>query len=1839
MLKKGKETASPSEKEDSRESSGTGWFGSHWGAVSVCVIVLIALLLRTVFAYGISAGSDFALSGGTGAQYHLHVIESILNGSYAIGADSAVNYPVGGLNVNPPLVDFIAAGIASFTSPSAALGGLNPVLGALTCIPVYLIGKEMFGSKTIGVVAALIFAFLPLPISSSVFSNGTEYALAAFLAAFMSLFLVKAAKALDEEDGRKSAIVNGVIAGVLLGLCALTWNGFGVLFAVVAAALLLQIVVRRIGEKDMRQPFLVYAIVMVIGIAMAAAYYIPAGLWDAVFSGPCLLTVLTLVFAAAFVALGGKSWVITIPSLVIAFVAVLVVMYFAVPDLFSALVAGNIPYVGEMKELVSSRVSMSNVASYYGWLTMWLPLCLAFYETYVFIRKDRSSLRLFTAVWLYMMFFAVWSSYGTAAAVGCVFGVGSAAALVKLVKYAKVREWFSEIRSSGLSKGLRKLIKPLPFATVLIVALLVVTPNLVYGLDAGVPTNDSSNVLYNGNTQYFIKTGDDYPIGKILESQEGVEKSGALASWIDYTYDTVNGAGFKSVTDSTGNGTAAVSHMLLSDGSAGAISSMIMRIMLAHDINEFESDFTDAKVYNQIKTYHDDCDALYNEIRTNAAEYGKIKSDISRENALYLASVKEMTDNMSVVDLSKTYDSICARAGQKISYVLLDPAMLPLQYNGGDHFSTLAYFADYSSDSYGAAPEFYSYNPYYGYTNYTDSMYDSFLWKAYIGPSAEEAGISSTYSYLYSLSMSDGTVAASPEGMAGFQMSKWIVRYSAEKDPKSDDWTYLNYADAVNLQKKEGGVINYLSSYILYEYVGSSATSLSGALRTEAGVPADYVDGMVAELYVHNSVAGKQVLVSSDVVRDGKYSLSLPSDAQGYTVVLKSGDVEVASFKDHVPAVYTLPAVSVDGTFAIDGQPVAGKDVKLVFQNASASKAKYEVNTSDGTFAMNRVVEGQYAMTAYDSSGAKISTSDVVIVSGDGKTVSGLSIAPTTKKLTATVKDINGQPVGSGRVVATDTSTGLQYSAPVEDGTAVINLMAGTYTLQMVDGYTVMNTSTYTISNSDRSASLTAYPAFDVDLSGLGALVFSSGDFSTVSYDGKVSLPRSLATDLLHYTISGVNGDKIVLGFYNGSLVLNEYAPVKVKGVLKNGDSAVSGNVYLVNSIGQTVTAVAKSDGSFAMAVPAGSYQMFADNGSMKVYAGILQVDSDKDLGDIPLVDGRRVTVTLRYTSGTSSGSVGLPYVAAKINYTYEGVDYTMYSMTNTSGQVIFRLPVSIDSKVVFNGGLLDNEYFRGTDLESTVHGSTSSSATYVTFSQFASPLPKNYVKQVSVTSEYAATLTPYSSGDDITFAAGETKTINSGQYTAKVDSSGWYFNDTVYAYPGQSVFTGLEPMKAHAVKVTKNDGDVISVNTSDDDATFFESDGTYYFKDGYVYYLKSVSSTDSDVRFATVDLTSEYSVSTIDMAANVAPMTVTGTIGAAANGDLLVSSGGVSIFASIENGQYSVKLPSTMTSAQFKVDAKETVSDMEYVYSASKTVSGLRDGSVVNIAVTGEGSEVEDEDAKFSAAVDYANFSAGKARVDVSINNKSDYATTYVISSGKAWSLDKAVSVLVAPGETKTVTVEGVYDDQVYAVGSEGISVVVTDISGAGSKTIQIKENSAPKVGSKGVIIVSAGERSGEVEGSLDKISATEYMYAVTVSNLDNYSKEVKFTVPSVSGWSVTISDEDGYVIRDSGSSFTIYGLETKVFYVKYMVDGDGTGLVVPSANVTVECDGTTKVLSISPADVKVTVDSMEADGDDVFNSRSGMPVGVWFLLAVGILLLIAVFWLGSKRGVFSRK
>ncbi|MDO5853290.1 MAG: hypothetical protein Q4Q62_04410 [Thermoplasmata archaeon] len=1840
--------------------------------------MIVAFLLRFVFAYGISADGSFALSGGSSAQYHLHVVESLLNGTYSF-TDSSVNYPVGGSLYIPPVMDFLAAGLAAVlqgsmgtsVAASFSLAMLNPIIGALVCIPVYLIGKEMF-DKTIGVVAALIFAFLALPISTTVFSSGNEYALASLFVAFMAYFAVKMVKAADaEESGRKGILKYGILTGVFLMLAALTWNGFRIVLVLLVVAMVLQAVVLRVRGRDFTDITIGYAAAILIGTLVPAAYYIPAGLMDSVYSGPLLIAIFSVVFTFALVALRQKPWVTTIPALIVVFAVACIVMAFAVPDLLNDFLFGNSVYSNSIMAALTSgtSVSLSAVASYYGWLTMWLPLCVAIYEAYVFLRRERTATRLFIAVWMFVMFVSAWTSYANAAVIGAVFGVGSAAAIVMVIREANLRDWWANIKTAGFPGCFRKLIKPLPFVSVIVVALLVVVPNVSFAVDAGQSTNDESDAYYSGNTTYTIKTGDSYPLGNVWSYYEDKDKSGAIAAWIDYSYDAVNLGGFDSVSDNLGNGATAVANMYLADSSAGTIAASIIRIMMSDTSVNYSGSFTDSTVYQTVISYINDPSLAKAAIEADPETYGNVRSDLNDESAVYLAGIEAITSGMSLNDIMSTYDNVCSASGDSIDYVLVDGSMLALYYGDGDIFSTIAYFAGYSVDSYGAATEYYSYNTYYGYTTYTDAMYETVLWKALIGLSADEAGYSSAYSYLSALALSDGSDSSAKAvpgyGLTGYTVSQWYVLYNPDSDAtsSSDGWEYMDGYEAIELQKESGGVINYLAAIVVLEYTGSSSTSSTEqvTITSDSGP----VTGATVTVYSLDGTFGRFVQYSqTSVSSDGTYDVIVPTEGT-YYVEIAIGDVVLQTVYDEVPATVNVSNSTASGQVQIGGVLYDAEAMLLELTGDSASAS---VTVTNGEFSLN-ILPGTYSYVLYGEDGTSLGTGTITLYPG---TMTGLVITPTTYTITVTVNDIYGNTVDGSSyddtpvVYATDTTTGAQFSAEVTDaGTAVITVIPGTYTLSMGNGLTSITSTTHTVSSSNRTATITSYSSESVSISGSGlpsGIVFtvSAGTFSTTSYtDGSriyVDIPVGLATDDVQYSVYGVYGSTMYYGVYTGgsSVTVSSSSYTTVSGQLKDGSDGVEGTVTLMSSSlsGFQLVYATDDEGNFTALVPAtGTYTVYAHNGSDKVYFGTVST-SDTTTGlELSLDDGRRITQYFRYDSSTSDGNENLPFVLMSATFTYNDVSYTIYTMTNTSGVGYFYIPDNVEATVYINGGSLDNDYFYAPELTRSVSSGTSSSSdTEIIYYYGYSESEENYVKQVSYRAQYAFTYVFYDDDDEeeVSVTAGQTVTLCPGQYTITVDgSTGYYFSGTAYLYPGASDFTGLDVVEVVTVNVTKNDADAISITS--EEGTYYSFNGGYYMAVGYDYYVTSTNSSGDStlIKQAYLDFTSgSANAVTLDMTAVDAQMTITGYVGAVADGTLTVtytnsSGAAAAVEVTVTDGAYSIVLPSTATSVDVSASVSMTDDDdEEHWFSATGTFTGLADGAVRNLAViTSDAPASEDEDEpEFEVEITSANFAGGSASVTFTITNNTDSAKTYLVSTGSGWSLNEATYVTVNANGSQSTTVTGSYDATKVAPGSDGVTLVVTDINGSLTVTEKITTNSSTASSGAGMEIY----QSGEGEASHDRVSGSQYMYALTFVNSDTAAKSVTITTTAVSGWYITVMDADGTYVGSLGDTITIYGLQTVTYYVVMMqtgIDAGSSASTVPSVSVTVAVSGAaSEVISLSPVSVDVDTSDGTVSGGDSMDKRSGVPAGLWFLLAVIILMVIAVFWLASKRGVFSR-
>ena len=454
-------------------------------------------------------------------------------------------------------------------------------------------------------------------------------------------------------------------------------------------------------------------------------------------------------------------------------------------------------------------------------------------------------------------------------------------------------------------------------------------------------------------------------------------------------------------------------------------------------------------------------------------------------------------------------------------------------------------------------------------------------------------------------------------------------------------------------------------------------------------------------------------------------------------------------------------------------------------------------------------------------------------------------------------------------------------------------------------------------------------------------------------------------------------------------------------------------------------------------------------------------------------------------------------------------------------------------------------------------------------------------------------------------------------------------------------------------VNVTNAETDIVSVSTTD--GSYHRFDGGYYLEVGYEYYFTSTNTNDDghgNIAYGYLDLTDVTDGTyTIDMTASQHRMQVIGYVGTVADGTITVSYEyrGMTVKHDFDvtNGAYTLTLPADVSSVEVSVEVNATIDSEDVYYYATGEFTGLAlvetDGTVTaqvrNISVL-TGDAPVDEDAEqpgFTSEITGAVFSNGNVSIDVSITNNTDRDMTYLITGGSDLSLNSAFSLNVPANSTASTTVYGTYDANRVAPGSSGMTLTVADINGTDTQTMDV-DMGGDTSASIDVEVFKAGD---DDRAASNRVSAYQYMYAVTVVNNNVYTHDVTINVPNVpSGWYVTIVDESGRTIAENGATFQAPGLQTSVYYVKLMLLEPGQdSTAVPSITANVTVGSHSETLSLSAGSIDVSTDDMTASGGDALDERSGLPVGIWFLVAVILLMLVAIFWLASKRGVFSRR
>ena len=240
-------------------------------AIALFVIAGISLYIRIVLPYDQVFVQGSVWFRGTDAWYHMRMIENLVHHFPHINSfDPYILYPGGGEVGGRPFFDWLGAGVAwllGLGSPTQhtidAVGAyLPPILGTLTIIPVYFIGKELF-NRWVGLLAAALVAILPGEfLNRSLLGFADHHVAESLFSVLTILFLILALKRTRERQISfthllhkdwttiTKPLVYTLLAGIFLGIYLLSWMGGLLLLVIIFVYLVIQFIIDHLRHKS-----------------------------------------------------------------------------------------------------------------------------------------------------------------------------------------------------------------------------------------------------------------------------------------------------------------------------------------------------------------------------------------------------------------------------------------------------------------------------------------------------------------------------------------------------------------------------------------------------------------------------------------------------------------------------------------------------------------------------------------------------------------------------------------------------------------------------------------------------------------------------------------------------------------------------------------------------------------------------------------------------------------------------------------------------------------------------------------------------------------------------------------------------------------------------------------------------------------------------------------------------------------------------------------------------------------------------------------------------------------------------------------------------------------------------------------------------------------------------------------------------------------------------------------------------------------------------------------------------------------------------------------------------
>ncbi len=697
-------------------------------AIWLAVFFLLSLGLRV----GLNVGPSFDDEGdrylysGNDPYYHDRVVRHITETGQSVVFDDAINYPTGAYNPNPPIYDWTTAFVAGIfdmvgvSDPSgAALNSMVAVWGALTIFPVYIIATSLWGRHA-GLWAAFLMGVSAPHIQRGVWGFADHDATTMFFITLAMMALVKGLQALDHReyvsdwrhgDARmagikasfahnKTAMLWSTLAGVALSATALTWKGYPYVLAVMAVAVGFQLLWDHVKNKDSTALAAFYLWPMLLVTLIPLPYYAVYSVFlDTTIMAGLYVLIGVLLVAAILVPTRDLPSVVVFPALLLAGLAGLLVMLFAIPSVGQTVFTG-LGYFEQTKLFTTiaeaQRSELGRVAASFGFFTF----LLAFWGIGRSIKSawKGDNAQMLMVAWALVagfMAFAATRFIMNAAPVFAILAAGPIVSLIGMLKLDDVRRRFRQQHGQNQVGAAFKSLNMRSSLGIAFIAFFLVVPNLWLGVDAAVPREVEFENGWADNdretTDRMGAFGIDFDVKdngwlevfyhlKGLDTDVPMEERPAFMAWWDYGHWATDLGEHPTVADPFQNHFQIAGRVLAAESEQEAMAWMT--ILIADDNHDRNGGYTAG------------VEAALRDVDEGLLAIGPEKNR-DRQMAILTDAV-----DLSGDAIFGLYDAVTDGAGKEIRYLGVDVRMYPFSADNPGIFYAPAFLANKNPDAF-----------------------------------------------------------------------------------------------------------------------------------------------------------------------------------------------------------------------------------------------------------------------------------------------------------------------------------------------------------------------------------------------------------------------------------------------------------------------------------------------------------------------------------------------------------------------------------------------------------------------------------------------------------------------------------------------------------------------------------------------------------------------------------------------------------------------------------------------------------------------------------------------------------------------------------------------------------------------------------------------------------------------------------------------------------------------------------------------------------------------------------------------------------------------------------